>query len=70
MDKIKQSSKNITPYGGLNFIYNAIHRAGIDKFLDSQIGNRSVLARYSYSDVVLSLLGNSLCQGDYISDLA
>ena len=69
MDKVTQSSKNITPYGGLNFIYNAIHRAGIDKFLDNQIGSRSVLARYSYSDVVLSLLGNSLCQGDYISDL-
>jgi len=69
MDKIKHSSKNITPFGGLNFIYNAIDRAGIDKFLDKQIGSRSVLARYSYSDVVLSLLGNSLCQGDYISDL-
>ena len=50
MDKIKQYSKNITPYGGLNFIYNAIYRSGIDKFLGSQIGSRSVLARYSYSD--------------------
>jgi len=69
MDKISHSTKNITPYGGLNFIYNAIKRANIDKFLDKQIGNRSVLARYSYSDVVLSLLGNSLCQGDYVSDL-
>ena len=69
MDKISHSSKNITPYGGLNFIYNAIKRAKIDKFINKQIGNRNVLARYSYSDVVLSLLGNSLCQGDYISDL-
>jgi len=67
--KILSSSKNITPYGGLNFIYNAIQRAKIDRFIDKQIGNRNAPARYSYSDVVLSLLGNSLCQGDYISDL-
>lgn len=69
MDKILHSAKNITPYGGLNFIYNAIKRAKIDKFIDKQIGNRNVLARYSYSDVVLSLFGNSLCQGNYVSDL-
>lgn len=69
MDKVTQSDKNITPYGGLNFIYEAVSRAGLDKFLDAQIGCRSLLAKYSYSDVVLSLLGNSLVQGSFISDL-
>jgi len=70
MDKVTQSSKNITPFGGLNFIYNAIQRAGFDKFLDKELGYRSVFARYSRSNVVLSLLGNCLCQGEYIADLA
>lgn len=69
MDKVTKSIKNITPFGGLNFIYNAISRAGIDKYIDEKVGSRSVFATYSYSDVVLSLFGNTLVQGSYISDL-
>lgn len=69
MDKVTNSSKNITPFGGLNFIYNALNRAGIDKFIDKKIGSRSASAQYSYSDVVLSLFGNTLVQGSFISDL-
>ena len=70
MDKIIQSSKNITPYGGLNFIYQAMNRYGLDKFINDVVGYRSVFARYSYSDIVLSLFGNTLTQGSYIADLA
>src|SRR3990172_2939621 len=69
MYKITQSRKNITPYGGLNFIYQAMHHMGLDKFLDARIGSRSVFAKYSYSNVVYSLFGNSLCQGNFVSDL-
>jgi len=69
MDKVKHSTKNITPFGGLNFIYDAIARFGIGAFLDKELGCRSIYAQYSRSDVVLSLLGNCLCQGEYISDL-
>jgi len=69
MDKITLSFKNITPFGGLNFIYNAINRSGIALFIDKQIGSRSLWAKYSYSDVVLSLFGNALAQGSFIADL-
>lgn len=69
MNKIIHSQKKITPYGGLNFIYQAMNRMGLDKFLDEQIGFRSVFAKYSYSDVVYSLFGNSLTQGSYVADL-
>lgn len=69
MNKVIHSQKNITPYGGLNFIYQAMNRIGLDKFLDAQIGFRSVFAKYSYSDVVYSLFGNLLCQGSYVADL-
>lgn len=69
MDKVIQSDKNITAFGGLNFIYEAIRRSGIDRFIDSSIGSRNILAKYSYSDIVLSLLGNTLVQGSFISDL-
>ena len=60
MDKVKQSTKNITPFGGLNFIYHAMNRMGLNKFLNEQIGFRSLWAKYSYSDVVYSLFGNTL----------
>lgn len=69
MDKVTTSSKNITPFGGLNLIYNTIIKAGIPDFLNNKIGSRSDTAEYSYSDIVLSLFGNALCNGSYLSDL-
>ena len=69
MRKIRQSSKNITPFGGLNFIYNAIKQSKSDIFIDQELGCRNFRTHYSYSDIVLSLLGNSLCNGEYVSDL-
>jgi hypothetical protein len=69
MNKVKQSRQNITPYGGLNFIYDAINRSGIGDWIDQQIGYRSILAQYSYSDIVLSLFGNTLVQGSFVADL-
>ena len=69
MNEVTKSSKNITPFGGLNFIYDALSRAGIDNYIDQKIGYRSANAVYSYSDVVFSFLGNILSQGSFISDL-
>jgi len=69
MDKVKHSSKNITVFGGLNFIFNAIKRSKIDSFIDQKLGFRNFRAQYSYSDIALSLFGNSICNGKYVSDL-
>jgi hypothetical protein len=69
MRKVKQSLKNITPFGGLNFIYNAINESKTAVFIDEKLGIRNFRSTYSYSDIVLSLLGNSLCNGEYVSDL-
>lgn len=69
MDKVTTSSKNVTPFGGLNLIYKALFNKELPKFIDQQLGCRNIRAEYSYSDIVLSLLGNALCQGSYIADL-
>ena len=69
MNKIKLSEVNITPFGGLNIIYQTMVRIGLDKFFNTYLGNRSPRARYTYSDVVFSLFGNVLVQGSVISDL-
>ena len=67
--KIKQSLKNITPFGGLNFIYNALKKSECDVFINQKLGFRNFRACYSYSDVVFSLLGNTVCNAGYVSDL-
>jgi hypothetical protein len=69
MDKVIHSDKNITAFGGLNFIYKAIKDRGLDKYLDDRLGVRGKCARYSHSDIVLSLLGNCLAQGSFVSDI-
>ena len=69
MYKVKQSLRNITPFGGLNFIFNAIKDGEIANFIDKKLGFRNIRAHYSYADILFSLLGNALCNGNYISDL-
>ncbi len=69
MDKVTHSDKNITVFGGLNFIFKAIKDKGLDGYLDLRLGFRGVCAKYSHSDVVLSLLGSSLAQGSFVSDI-
>ena len=69
MDKIKHSSQNITPFGGLNFIDSLFKQKKLPAFIDKTLGFRNYRAKYAYSDIVLSLLKNSLCNGEFISDL-
>jgi hypothetical protein len=67
--KIKHSCKNITPFGGLNFIDNLLKTNNVPELINQILGSRNYRAEYSYSDILLSLLKNALCNGDYVSDL-
>jgi Transposase DDE domain group 1 len=69
MDKIVHSDKNITVFGGLNFIYQAIRAQKLDSYINKELGRRNSLATYKHSDIVLSLFGNCLVQGSHLSDL-
>lgn len=69
MLKVKNSDKQITPFGGLNFIDNVIKQKSIKQLIDNHLGNRNYRAEYSYSDIIISLLFNSLCNGEFVSDL-
>lgn len=70
MDKIKYSSQNITPFGGLNFINSLLKHNNVPDFIDKILGSRNYRAKYSHSDLVLSLLKNALCNGEFVSDLS
>lgn len=69
MDKIRHSSQTITPFGGLNFLNALLKQKNAHGFIDKTLGFRNYRAKYSYSDIVLSLLKNSLCNGEFVSDL-
>lgn len=69
MDKIKHSSDNITPFGGLNLINNLIKRNKVPDFINKILGSRNYRAKYEYSEIVLALLQSSLCNGEFVSDL-
>jgi hypothetical protein len=69
MYKVKQSSENDTPFGELNFIYKALKELKVAGFIDHKLGFRNITAQYSYSDILLILLGNSICNGFCFSDL-
>jgi len=69
MNKITHSCENITPFGGLNFVYNAMNRMGLHEFLDKVIGSRSLMAKYTFGDIIYSLFGNTLTQGSFVADV-
>jgi len=69
MDKIKHSSQNITPFGGLYFINALLKQNKVPDFINQTLGLRNYRAKYSYADIVFSLLKNSLCNGEFVSDL-
>ncbi|MCO5247680.1 MAG: hypothetical protein M9887_01850 [Chitinophagales bacterium] len=69
MDKIRHSSQNITPFGGLNFINSLLKQSNVHSLIDRTLGFRNYRAKYAYSDIILSLLKNSLCNGEFVSDL-
>lgn len=58
--KVTQDLRDITPFGGINFIYDALDRSGLLDFLDAELGLRGPTARYSHSDIIRSLFGLSL----------
>lgn len=67
--QVTNSEKNVTPFGGINFIYQAIEQLGLPGFLNNELGHRSIFAKYTHSDVVLSLFANSLTQGSFLADM-
>jgi hypothetical protein len=69
MLKVKNSNQKITPFGGLTFIDDAIKQKDINQIIDNQLGSRDYRAKFSYSDIVISLLYNSLCNGEFVSDV-
>lgn len=69
MSKIKHSFRNITSFGGLNFVFSALNKLNLSSIIDNKLGLRAPNANYSYTDIVNSLFASVLCQGSVLSDV-
>lgn len=67
--KIEKSNQIINPFGGINFVIQAIKQSGVLDIIDNQLGSRAPQAEYSYSDLMLNLWSVFFCGGDCAEDL-
>lgn len=67
--KVKYSTDNICAFGGLNFTDKLLKNQGIFDLIDNYLGDRGMLAQYSYSDLIRSYLSLRLCGGTCAEDI-
>lgn len=67
--KVQQSAQLINPFGGIQFVLSQIKQAGIDNFINEQLGSRGKAKTYSIADGLLSIHYSHLCGGSCIEDI-
>ncbi len=67
--KIVKSSQQITPYGGLTFVFQELEKKGIGKLVNNFLPDLPTQACYSWKDIFYSVWSIPLCGGDCIEDL-
>jgi hypothetical protein len=67
--KVQINNQIINPFGGINFVFDEIKKAGILQLIDNQLGARSPQAEYSYSDLIMNLWSVFFCGGDCAEDI-
>lgn len=67
--KIVKSPKQITPYGGLTYVFQELEKKGIGKLINSFLPDLPSQSNYSWKDIFYSLWSVPLCGGDCIEDL-
>jgi hypothetical protein len=66
--KLEKNNQIINPFGGINFVVDAIKNEGLLELIDNQLGARAKQAQYSYSDLMLNLWSVFFCGGDCAED--
>lgn len=67
--KVQQSTQFINPFGGIQFVLKQVKDAGIDRFINEQLGSRGAAKTYSIADGLLSVHYSHLCGGSCIEDI-
>ena len=56
-------------FGGINFIEEDIRKINFDTLVTETLGSRSLLAQYSYGDLLKNIFYSKLIGGDVLDDL-
>ena len=67
--KITTSTANIKSFGGFNFISAEFDKLKLPKLITKHLGKRSLLAKYSFSDVIKNLWAITFAGGDCAEDI-
>lgn len=67
--KITTSKDNINSFGGLNFITAEFEKLKLSELITQHLGERSIYATYSYSDVIKNLWAITFAGGDCAEDI-
>jgi hypothetical protein len=67
--EVQQSTQFINPFGGIQFVLKQVKDAGIDNFINEQLGSRGQAKTYRIADGLLSIHYSHLCGGSCIEDI-
>ena len=67
--KITTSIDNIKSFGGLNFISEEFKKLNLPELIQKHLGQRSVQAEFSYSDVIKNIWAITFAGGDCAEDI-
>lgn len=62
-------SKSISPFGGLNFVFDELKRLKIDQLINNELPTLAKQSKYDWKDIIFNLWSVFLCGGDCAEDL-
>jgi len=68
--KIIQSPQQITPFGGLTFVYQFLENKRVGQLINSYLFDLPNQSKYTWKDIIYSLWSIPFCGGDCIEDLS
>jgi len=68
--KIIKSPQQITPFGGLTFVYQFLDQKQVGQLMNSYLCDLPNQSKYTWKDIIYSLWAIPFCGGDCIEDLS
>ena len=68
--KLVKSTQQITPFGGLTFVYQYLENKRIGELINAYLSKLPEQSKYTWKDIAYSLWSIPFCGGDCIEDLS
>jgi hypothetical protein len=66
---IKKLTSKVTPFGGICLLHNQLKAQKTTQFIDNELGERTKLFGYNYSDILLTRIYTAFCGGNATEDV-